>query len=124
SDPATRKELFKLTGGGALAICDFVGSDRSLAFAAGALAKGGKIVVAGLMGGSFSTSVPLFPLKVMTIEGTFVGTLAEAHEMLALARTGRIAPPPIIERPLAQAQRSLDDLRQGKVVGRVVLTAD
>jgi D-arabinose 1-dehydrogenase-like Zn-dependent alcohol dehydrogenase len=122
ADPGARKQLNALTGGGALGICDFVGSDRSLGFATGAVAKGGKIVVAGLLGGSFTTPVPMFPLKVMSIQGTFVGTLAEAHEMLALARTGKVAPAPISERPLSEAQRTLDDLRHGRIVGRVVLT--
>jgi alcohol dehydrogenase len=50
------------------------------------------------------------------------GTLDEANEMMALARAGKIPPVPIIERPLAAAQASLDDLRQGRIVGRVVLT--
>jgi D-arabinose 1-dehydrogenase-like Zn-dependent alcohol dehydrogenase len=85
------------------------------------LAKGGKVVVAGLLGGAFATPVPTFPLKVITIEGTFVGTLAEAHEMLALARAGKVPPVPISERPLSAAQASLDDLRNGRIVGRVVL---
>ena len=43
--------------------------------------------------------------------------------MMALARTGKLSPPPIAERPLAEAQAALDDLRAGRVVGRVVLTA-
>jgi hypothetical protein len=30
---------------------------------------------------------------------------------------------PITERPLSAAQASLDDLRQGRIVGRVVLVA-
>jgi len=34
-----------------------------------------------------------------------------------------LAAPPIAERPLAQAQATLSDLRAGKIVGRVVLTA-
>ena len=38
--------------GGVLAACDFVGSDRSLQFCTGVLAKGGKVVVTGLLGGS------------------------------------------------------------------------
>ena len=42
---------------------------------------------------------------------------------MALARAGKISPPPIGERPLAEAQAVLDDLRAGRVVGRVVLTA-
>jgi alcohol dehydrogenase len=124
ADASARKEIVKVTGGGVLGVCDFVGSDRSLAFATGPLAKGGKVVVAGLLGGGFSTAVPMFPLRVMTIEGTFVGTLAEAREMLALARTGQVAPVPMTERPLSEAQRTLDDLRAGRVLGRVVLTVD
>jgi alcohol dehydrogenase len=123
ADPDARKQIAKLSGGGVLAACDFVGSDRSLAFATAALAKGGKVVVAGLLGGAFSTPVPMFPLKVMSIEGTFVGTLAEAREMLDLARSGKAPAVPISERPLTAAQQTLDDLRAGRVVGRVVLTA-
>ncbi len=121
ADPGARKQVTALTEGGAVGAVDFVGSDRSLAFATSALAKGGKVVVAGLLGGAFSTPVPTFPLKVITIEGTFVGTLAEAHEMLALARAGKVPPVPINERPLSAAQASLDDLRDGRIVGRVVL---
>jgi alcohol dehydrogenase len=49
------------------------------------------------------------------------GTLAEARELMALARAGRIASIPISERPLAAAQSALDDLRAGRVHGRVVL---
>jgi D-arabinose 1-dehydrogenase-like Zn-dependent alcohol dehydrogenase len=65
----------------------------------------------------------MFPLKAMTIEGTTTGTLAEARELIDLVRAKRIAPPPITERRLNQASQALDDLRAGRVVGRVVLTA-
>jgi alcohol dehydrogenase len=64
----------------------------------------------------------MFPLKAMTIEGTLTGTLAEAGEVMALARAGRISPPPIREQPLTEAQAALDDLRAGRILGRVVLT--
>jgi alcohol dehydrogenase len=121
ADPNARKALLGATNGGVYAACDFVGSDRSLQFATGALAKGGKVVVTGLIGGTFATAAAMFPLKAMTIEGTMTGTLAEARELMALARAGRIAPIPISERPLATAQSALDDLRAGRVHGRVVL---
>lgn len=121
ADPAARKAILAATGG-VFAACDFVGSDRSLQFALGALAKGGKVVVTGLIGGTYSTPIAMFPLRAMTIEGTLVGRLDEAREMLALARAGKVAPVPIAERPLAAAQASLDDLRNGRIVGRVVLT--
>jgi alcohol dehydrogenase len=61
-------------------------------------------------------------LKAMTVEGTLTGTLAEAREVVELAKAGKVAPPPMRERPIAEAQAALDDLRAGKVVGRQVLT--
>jgi alcohol dehydrogenase len=122
TDPEARRTLLKSTGGGVFAACDFVGSEKSLAFAGGALAKGGKVVVTGLLGGNFTTPVAMFPLKAMTIEGTLTGTLAEANKVVTLACAGKIAPLPIRERPLGEAQAALDDLRGGRVLGRVVLT--
>jgi alcohol dehydrogenase len=121
SDKDARKALLKATGGGVYGAVDFVGSDGSLAFAAGALAKGGKVVITGLLGGTYTTPIAMFPLRVFTVEGTMTGTLDEAHEMMALARAGKVPPVPVEERPLAAAQASLDDLRAGRVVGRVVL---
>jgi D-arabinose 1-dehydrogenase-like Zn-dependent alcohol dehydrogenase len=121
SDPNARKALLRASGG-IYAACDFAGSDASLNFATGVLAKGGKVVVTGLIGGAYSSAVAMFPLKAMTIEGTSTGTLAEARELIALVRAKKIAPPPLAERPLAQASATLDDLRAGRIVGRVVLT--
>ena len=63
----------------------------------------------------------MFPLRAMTIEGTLVGSLEDAREMLALARAGKVPPVPITERPLKEAQATLDDLRGGRIIGRVVL---
>ena len=121
ADPNTRKTLLKASGG-IYAAVDFVGSDKSLTFATGVLAKGGKVVVTGLLGGGYSTAAAMFPLKAMTIEGTQTGTLKEARELIDLVREKKIASPPIAERPLPQASQTLDDLRAGKIVGRVVLT--
>ena len=122
SDPDARKALLKASGG-IYAACDFAGSDASLNFATGVLAKGGKVVVTGLIGGGYATAVAMFPLKAMTIEGTMTGTPAEARELVDLVRARNIPPPPIAERPLDQGSKTLDDLRAGKIVGRVVLTA-
>ncbi|MBI3703193.1 MAG: alcohol dehydrogenase catalytic domain-containing protein [Rhizobiales bacterium] len=121
ADAGARKEILKASGG-IYAACDFVGSDKSLNFATGVLAKGGKVVVTCLLGGGYSTPVAMFPLKAMTIEGTTTGTLAETRELIDLVRAKNIAAPPIAERPMAQAQATLDDLRGGRIVGRLVLT--
>jgi D-arabinose 1-dehydrogenase-like Zn-dependent alcohol dehydrogenase len=120
ADPAARKAVLAATGG-VVGACDFVGSEASLAFATGVLAKGGKVVVTGLIGGGFATAAAMFALRAMTIEGVLTGTLAQARELMALARAGAAPSIPIAERPLAEAQAALDDLRAGRVVGRVVL---
>lgn len=122
ADAAARKGVFKATGGGAGAAVDFAGSDKSLNFAHSAVAKGGAAIVVGLIGGSFTLPVPMFPLRALTIMGSYVGSMTEAREMLDLVRAGKFDPIPVEKRPLDQTNRSLDDLRAGKVVGRVVIT--
>jgi alcohol dehydrogenase len=59
--------------------------------------------------------------KRMTIEGFMTGTLAEAQEMMALARSGKVKPTPMREEPMADVQKWIDELRAGRVVGRVML---
>ncbi|MGE0005210.1 MAG: alcohol dehydrogenase catalytic domain-containing protein [Parvibaculaceae bacterium] len=115
-----RRAVFKRAGAMAAAI-DFVGSEASLTFAQSVVGKGGAVIVVGLMGGKFTLPVPMFPLRELTICGSYVGSLAEARELMALARTGRIRPIPVDERPLAAANAALDDLRAGSVTGRIVL---
>jgi alcohol dehydrogenase len=123
ADPTARKAVTAKTGG-VHGVCDFVGSESSLAFATGVLAKGGKVVVTGLIGGGWVTPVAMFVLRAMTIEGVLTGTLAEAEELMALARAGHAPAVPFAERPLGEAQAALDDLRAGRVVGRAVLRTD
>jgi alcohol dehydrogenase, propanol-preferring len=122
ADAGARKDILKASGG-IYAAVDFVGSGTSLNFASGVLAKGAKVVITGLIGGAYTTAVAMLVLKAMTIEGTQTGTLAEARELIDLVRAKNIVAPPIAERPLNQAQATLDDLRAGRIVGRVVLTA-
>lgn len=122
ADKATRKALYKLTGGGAMAAVDFVGSAASVGFGFAALGTTGQLVVVGLFGGAAELSVPLFPLKSLTVMGSYVGTLEEFADLMALAAAGRIKPLPVATRPLAEAGRTLADLAAGRIVGRVVLT--
>jgi alcohol dehydrogenase len=120
ADPQARRAVMAATGG-VYAVCDFVGSDKSLQFSTGILARGGKAVVTGLLGGSFSIPAAMIAIKAITIEGTLTGTLAQARELMALARSGKITAIPTHTRPLDEAQAALEDLRAGRVVGRTVL---
>ena len=61
-------------------------------------------------------------IKMMAIEGSYVGTLEDLKELLALVRAGKVPPIPIETRPADQASAALSDLKSGgKVRGRVVL---
>ena len=122
ADAGARKVIAKASGGGVGAAVDFAGSDKSLGFAQATVAKGGAAIVVGLIGGSFTLPVPMFPLRALTVMGSYVGSTTEAAEMLELVKAGKISPIPVEKRPLDQTNRSLDDLREGKIVGRVVIT--
>lgn len=115
------KRIIRETEGGFDEVVDFAGNEKSMAFAVSVLARGGKIVVSGLMGGNFSLPMVQWVYKRMTIEGFMVGTLTEAQELMALARAGKIKPTPMREEPMADVQKWIDALRAGKVVGRIVL---
>lgn len=124
-DPAARetaRRMLKDSGGGFDVIVDFVGNEASLAFAMSALARGGKIVVSGLMGGSFTTPAVSWVHKRMSIEGFMTGTLLEARELLDLACTGRIAAVPMHEAPMREAADWMEKLRHGGIIGRIILT--
>lgn len=121
ADADAVKQLLKDSGGGACGAVDFVGAETSFNFANRAVRKAGKVVVVGLFGGRFSMPVPMLPLRAITLMGSYVGSLAETRQMLAMVKAGKVAAIPLQERPLAQADQTLNDLRQGKIIGRVVL---
>lgn len=120
TSPDARKQVLKQAGAMDVAI-DFVGSEASLTFAQSIVGKGGAVIIVGLMGGRFSLPVPMFPLRELTLAGSYVGSLDEARAMMMLVREGRIRPIPVSERPLGGANGALADLRAGGVTGRVIL---
>jgi alcohol dehydrogenase, propanol-preferring len=120
-NPDSMKKLMADTGG-AFAVVDFVGSESSFGFANAIVRKGGRIVIVGLFGGAMAMPLPLFPLRALSIIGSYVGSLPEAQEMMAIVRAGKVDPIPFATRPLSEASKTLSDLREGKITGRVVLT--
>jgi len=109
-------------GGPCWAAIDLVGSPETAALGFDALGKGGKLVMVGLFGGAAPWPLPFIPMKAATIEGNYTGNLAETRELLDLVRTGAIPQIPIHTRPLSQATETLEDLKAGRIVGRIVLT--
>ena len=88
------------------------------------LRKGGVLIIVGLYGGALSMPLPLFPQRSLTIQGSYVGTLEELSELIAIGMNGSIPPIPLDLRPLDSAPAALDDLRAGRVSGRVILKPD
>src|SRR5437667_307803 len=122
SAPDAVKQVMAATGGGAAAAIDFVGSPKTMEFGVSVLKKGGKLVMVGLYGGAHTISTVLFPCKMMTIEGSYVGTLEDLRQVLALVQGGKVPPIPLETRPADQASAALSDLKSGgKVRGRMVL---
>ncbi|HVZ69351.1 MAG TPA: alcohol dehydrogenase [Rhizomicrobium sp.] len=121
-DPDAAKKLVADTGGGAYAVVDFVGSEKTFAFASQSVRRGGKIIIVGLFGGAMQMPLPMFPFRTISIGGSMVGSLSETQEMMKLVREGKVDPIPYQKRPLAEANKTLNDLREGKITGRVILT--
>lgn len=123
-DPANAdaaKTLLRSTGGGPIAVIDFVGAAASFTFGFNALRKGGRLIVVGLFGGAASLPVPMIPLKNATIMGSYVGNLEDMAEMMTLARSGRVPALPVATRPLRDVGDVLAALRRGNIVGRTVV---
>lgn len=107
--------------GGADSAIDFVGAPASYKFAFQTVRRGGKVVMVGLFGGDSPLSLASMPMRMLTIEGSYVGNLEELHELMALVRNGKVQPMPYSTRPLEAANDVLEELKAGKIVGRVVL---
>ena len=103
---------------------DLVGAADTATLALGALRKGGKLIVVGLYGGEIPVSLVLVVQRAWRIQGSSVGNVAELKEVIAMARSGKIKPIPIEKRPLSEVSRTLDQLKAGSIVGRVVAAID
>lgn len=121
SDPEAFKKILDMTGGGVRAAIDFVGAPATARLGLDVLRKGGRLIVVGLYGGAMPLPLPLMPQKSLTVQGSYVGTLEEMQELMALGREGKVPPIPLDIRPLDTAPQALEDLRAGRVRGRVIL---
>ncbi len=102
-------------------VLDLVGTGKTAELGTALLNMDGTLVVVGLMGGSMYLSVPLLPLKSLSVRGSYLGSLEELQMLVDMVRQHGIPALPIDRRPLEAAATSLDDLRNGGVVGRIVL---
>jgi D-arabinose 1-dehydrogenase-like Zn-dependent alcohol dehydrogenase len=119
-DDAAAQKLKAMTSGALFGAVDFVGSADTANLALNALRKGGKLILVGLFGGEIQLSIASTILRAITVQGSHLGSVGELREVVTLAREGKIKPIPIQTRSLAEVSQTLDGLKAGGVVGRVV----
>ncbi|HET9200335.1 MAG TPA: NAD(P)-dependent alcohol dehydrogenase [Dehalococcoidia bacterium] len=116
------REIREMTHGGVGAAFDIVGSESSLALALSATRAGGKVTQLGLAGGTARLKVMETNPWEVTFEATIWGTVRELREVVALVRSGRLAPIATEFVPLDAINEAHDRLKRGQVEGRLVVT--
>ena len=119
--PDAAQKLQALAMGQLAGAIDLVGMPATAALGLGALRKGGRYVLCGLFGGEITHPLPPFAQRAIGLVGSYVGNLQELKEVVALAKKKKLKPTPVATRPAAEVTQILDDLKAGKVLGRVVL---
>lgn len=112
--------LKQLVQGALFGAVDFVGSTDTAGLALGTFRKGGRLILVGLFGGEIPLSIGGTILRAITVQGSHLGSVDQLEAVVALAREGKIKPIPIETRPLSEVSRTLDELKAGNIVGRVV----
>jgi D-arabinose 1-dehydrogenase-like Zn-dependent alcohol dehydrogenase len=120
--PDALSELQAMTNGGPRAVVDTVGAEATANLGIAALHKGGRYVIVGLFGGGITIPLPTLPLRAISLQGSYTGSLPELKALIELANSGRVKALPVSTRPMEQVSATLDDLRDGKIVGRVVMS--
>jgi len=88
--------------------------------AIGMTRRGGTIVFNGLPPGDFPAPIFDIVLKGLTIRGSIVGTRQDMEEALQFYARGQIHPT-VFERRIDEVNEILDEMKHGKIDGRVVI---
>ena len=115
-------KLQALAMGSLAGAIDLVGMPATAALGLGALRKGGRYVICGLFGGEITHPLPPFAQRAIGLVGSYVGNLQELKEVVALAKKKKLKPSPVSTRPASEVNAILEELKAGKVLGRVVLS--
>jgi D-arabinose 1-dehydrogenase-like Zn-dependent alcohol dehydrogenase len=119
--PEAAQKLSALAQGSLAGAIDLVGMPATALLGSAALRKGGRYVICGLYGGELVHPLPPIAQRAIGFVGSYVGTLEELKEVVALARKRKLRPTPVTTRPAAEVNQVLENLKAGHVLGRVVL---
>jgi propanol-preferring alcohol dehydrogenase len=116
------EQIVAAVGSQPAAVIDFVGGEKTTSLGFNLLRKGGSLVIVGLFGGAAPWSLPTIPVKSARIMGSYMGSLNEFKELMAMATSRRLNLLPTVTYGLDQANDALGELEEGRIVGRAVLT--
>ena len=119
--PDAAQKLQALAMGQLAGAIDLVGMPATVGLGLAALRKGGRLVLCGLFGGELVHPLPPFAQRAIGLVGSYVGNPQELKEVVALAKKKKLKPTPVSVRPAAEVTEILENLKAGKVLGRVVL---
>lgn len=115
-----RRAVADLGAPGADVVFDFAGAQNSLDLAVTLLRTAGELVVVGSGGGSVTVSKPGVLPSGAAVRVPFWGSRAELEDVVRVARGGGLASRTTVY-DLEDADRALEDLRGGRLLGRAVL---
>lgn len=120
SDDSAAEAIKNLTGGaGAEVVIDCVGTDATLALAAGSVAQQGDLTIVGIGGGTLPVSFFSLPYEA-SVQTTYWGSRVELAQVFDMAARGMLTPTSTTY-PLADAVSAYRDLQAGEVHGRAVI---
>ncbi|MBS9477772.1 alcohol dehydrogenase AdhP [Ancylobacter radicis] len=120
SSPDAVAEIIKVTGGGAHGVLVTAVSPPAFSQALSYVRRKGTVSLVGLPPGHFATPIFDVVLKRITVRGSIVGTRRDLAESIAFANEGKVKAE-IHKAPLESINDIFDDLKAGKVEGRMVL---
>jgi propanol-preferring alcohol dehydrogenase len=106
--------------GGAHGVLVTAVSIKAFEQAQGMLRRGGTVVLNGLPPGFFPVSIFDMVLEGITLRGSIVGTRLDLQESLAFAAEGKVKATIMTEK-LEHINTVFEQLKQGKINGRIVL---
>jgi len=119
--PDAAEEIRQLTHGlGAELVLDVVGADATLQLAAATVRTLGHLTIVGIAGGTLPVSFFSVPYEA-SVATTYWGSITELMDVITLARQGHLTAH-VTTFPLTEAVTAYEQLRQGELQGRAVIT--
>ena len=117
-------ELQKYAESRLMAVIDTFGGESTGQLAVRALAKSGQYLLVGQAGGDFKMPQVWLPQKAMTVRGSHVGNSPQLRKLIDMVRDGKVKQIPIECRQLSGINQAVEDLKKGRVTGRIVFQPD